>query len=183
VLRLSIREEEVQATTVSAARTDLEALGTAYRPALVAFFVRRVHSTVEAEDLTQEVFMRLADADLDTIERPEAYLFTVAANLIRDRSRRQRVQTNIKNEYAQQPGLGVEFLDPHRVAEGHDMLRELYAALAELPERTRRIFILYRIENVEKKTIAAGLGISENAIEKHIRRAMGFLIERLGARS
>lgn len=127
--------------------------------------------------------MRLADADLDTIERPEAYLFTIAANLVRDRSRRQRVQTNIKAEYAQQPGLGVEFLDPHRVAEGHDMLRELYAALAELPERTRRIFILYRIENVEKKTIAAGLGISENAIEKHIRRAMGFLIERLGARS
>lgn len=182
VLRLSIREEEAQATTVNANRADLDALNTAYRPALVSFFVRRVHSTSEAEDLTQEVFMRLADADLNTIERPEAYLFTVASNLIRDRSRRQRVQTNIKNEYAQQPGLGVEFLDPHRVAEGQDMLRELYAALAELPERTRRIFILYRIENVEKKTIAAGLGISENAIEKHIRRAMGFLIERLGAR-
>lgn len=63
------------------------------------------------------------------------------------------------------------------------MLRELYAGLAELPERTRRIFILYRIENVEKKTIAAQFGITENAIEKQVRKAMGFLIERLGRRS
>jgi RNA polymerase sigma-70 factor (ECF subfamily) len=168
---------------VNARRTDLNALNTAYRPALVSYFVRRVHSSADAEDLTQEVFMRLADADLDTIERPEAYLFSVAANLLRDRSRRGRVQFNIKEEYGQQPGLGVEFLDPHRVAEGHDMLRELYAGLAELPERTRRIFILYRIENVEKKTIAAQFGVTENAIEKQVRKAMGFLIERLGRRS
>lgn len=162
---------------------DLEALNTAYRPALVSFFARRVRSTVEAEDLTQEVLMRLAGADPGALERPEAYLFSMATNLLRDRSRRRRVQTNIRMEYARQPGLGVEFLDPHCVAEGQEMLRELYAALGELPERTRRIFILYRIENVAKKTIADHFGITENAIEKHVRRAMGFLIERLGRRA
>nr|WP_256203273.1 sigma-70 family RNA polymerase sigma factor [Sphingopyxis sp. YR583] len=167
---------------MSEARTKLDALGTAYRPALMAFFVRRVRSTAEAEDMTQEIFMRLADADLDQIERPESYLFRMAANLVRDRARRDRVQTGIKDEYAQLPGIGIEFLDPHRVAEGHDMLRALDAGLAELPERTRHIFILYRIENVSKKVIADQFGITDSAIEKHVRRAMRYLIERLGRR-
>lgn len=124
--------------------------------------------------------MRLADADLDGIERPEAYLFTMAANLLRDRARRERTRTGVREEYEAQPELGIDFLDPHRVAEGHDMLRSLYAALGELSETRRRIFILYRIENVSKKTIAAEFGITESAIEKHIRKAMGFLIDRLG---
>lgn len=127
--------------------------------------------------------MRLAGADLETITKPEAFLFTVAANLLRDRSRRERVRTNLKQEYAAQPELGLDLLDPHRVAEGQDMLRALYAALAELPEKTRRIFILYRIENVAKKTIAEEFGITEWAIEKQVGRAMGFLIDRLGRRS
>jgi RNA polymerase sigma factor (sigma-70 family) len=179
-LRLCCREEEVQATAVSEARAKLEVLGTAFRPALVAFFVRRVRSTAEAEDMTQEIFMRLADADLDKIERPEAYLFTMASNLIRDRARRDRVQTGIKEDFAQQPGLGIEYLDPHRVAEGHEMLRSLEAGLAELPERTRHIFILYRVENVALKTIASQFGITVSAVEKHVRRAMRYLVERLG---
>ena len=165
---------------MSEARAKLEALGTAFRPALVAFFVRRVRSTAEAEDMTQEIFMRLADADLDKIERPESYLFTMASNLIRDRVRRDRVQTGIKEDYAQQPGLGIEYLDPHRVAEGQEMLRVLEVALAELPERTRHIFILYRVENVALKTIAAQFGITVSAVEKQVRRAMRYLVERLG---
>lgn len=172
-------EEEVRAAIVKASRADLDALNTAYRPALVSFFARRVHSTAEAEDLTQEIFMRLAGADLASIDRPEAYLFTMASNLVRDRARRERVRTSVKEEIEQQPEIGIDLLDPHRVAEGQDMLRGLYAALGELPERTRRIFILYRIENVAKKTIADQFGITESAVEKQVRRAMGFLIDRL----
>lgn len=67
-------------------RADLDALSTAYRPALVSFFVRRVRSLAEAEDMTQELFMRLAGADLNSIEMPERYLFRMATNLVRDRA-------------------------------------------------------------------------------------------------
>lgn len=174
----------MQVSIVTAERAELDALNTAYRPALVSYFARRVRSTVEAEDLTQEVFMRLAGADLDniSISKREAYVFTVASNLLRDRARRERVRSNIRQEIEQQPELGVELLDPHRVAEGQDMLKSLYGALGELPERTRRIFILFRMENVARKTIAAQFGITESAVDKQVSRAMGFLIERLGGR-
>jgi RNA polymerase sigma factor (sigma-70 family) len=180
VLRQSNREEEAEATTGKANRAQLDAINTAYRPALVSFFARRIRSAVEAEDLTQEVFMRLAGADLETVEKPEAYLFSIASNLLRDRARRQRVRDGIRNEMKQMPDLGIELLDPHRVAEGQDMLKALYAALDELPEKMRRIFILYRIENVAKKTIAAQFGLGESSIDKYVGRAMGLLIDRLG---
>lgn len=182
-LRLSMRTEEVQASIVNIGRTEMKAINTAYRPALVSYFARRIHSTVEAEDLTQEVLMRLAGADLKSIENPEAYLFSIASNLLRDRARRERVRSNIRQEISQSPELGIEMLDPHRVAEGQDMLDSMYAALAELPEKTRRIFVLYRIENVSRKTIADQFGLCESSIDKHVSRAMGYLIDRLGGRS
>ena len=178
-----MRTEEVQASIVDTGRTEMKAINTAYRPALVSYFARRIHSTVEAEDLTQEVLMRLAGADLKSIENPEAYLFSIASNLLRDRARRERVRSNIRQEIAQSPELGVEMLDPHRVAEGQDMLDTMYLALAELPEKTRRIFVLYRIENVSRKTIADQFGLCESSIDKHVSRAMGYLIDRLGGRS
>lgn len=160
-------------------RADLDALSTAYRPALVSFFVRRVRSLAEAEDMTQELFMRLAGANLDTIEMPERYLFRMATNLVRDRALYERRQYHLKEDYGRQPGFGIELIDPQRLAEGQEMLKELKAALGELPERTRDIFILYRIENVALKTIAAQFGISVSAVEKHVRRGMRYLIARL----
>ena len=160
-------------------RADLDALSTAYRPALVSFFVRRVRSLAEAEDMTQELFMRLAGANLDAIEMPERYLFRMATNLVRDRALYERRQYHLKEDYGRQPGFGIELIDPQRLAEGQEMLKELKAALGELPERTRDIFILYRIENVALKTIAAQFGISVSAVEKHVRRGMRYLIARL----
>lgn len=163
-----------------AANDELETINRAYRPVLVRYFLRRTRSHAEAEDLTQEVFVRLAHTDLAMVQTREAYIFQTAANLLRDRARRERVRADYREEMGNAPDLGVEQLDPHRIAEAHDMLRALYAGLAELPERTRRIFTLYRIENVAKKTIAASFGITESAVEKQVTRAMAFLVDRLG---
>jgi RNA polymerase sigma factor (sigma-70 family) len=169
----------VQAAIVNEDPPQLDAFSTAYRPLLLAFFARRVRSWAEAEDLTQEIFMRLAETDLGRIVKPEAYLYTMASNLVRDRARREHYRLAVKDDYANQPGAGIEFLDPHRLAEGQELLRELDAALEALPERTRRIFVLYRIENLPMKTIASELGISLSAVEKNVRRGLAYLVERL----
>jgi RNA polymerase sigma factor (sigma-70 family) len=167
----------------AAANDELETLNRAYRPVLIRYFLRRTNNHAEAEDLTQELFIRLAGTDMSVVRTREAYIFQTAANLLRDRARREKVRADYRDELGYAPDLGVEWLDPHRVAEAHDMLLALYAGLAELPEKTRRIFTLYRIENVAKKTIAASFGISESAVEKQVTRAMGFLIDRLGGRT
>lgn len=52
-------------------------------------------------------------------------------------------------------------------------------ALEQLPERTRTIFLLHRIEGRKYREIAETIGISQSAVEKHIARAALFLAERM----
>lgn len=65
----------------------LRRLSERYRQPLTAYFQRRVRSRNEAEDLTQEVFLRLVRRlDVEAIDNPEAFVFQSAVNLLRDRS-------------------------------------------------------------------------------------------------
>ena len=151
-----------------------------YRPALMAFFLRRVHNPADAEDLTQEVFIRIAAQSDSAMRSADAYIFQTAANLVRDRVRRQKVRDEFVAGQRTVEGAGVETLDPYRVAARREALAALNAGLAELPERTRRIFLLFRYENLSQRTIAEGFGISVSAVEKHIYRAMAALMSRVG---
>ena len=166
--------------TVGFDQPELEELNRTFRPVLIRYFQRRTRSLDEAQDLAQEVFIRLAGTNVSEINTREAYIFNIAANLLRDKLRRERVRSHYQVDAAQAEDFGLDLLDPHRVAAGHEMLEALYAGLAELPEKTRRIFTLYRIENVSKKTIAAEFGIGESAVEKQVTRAMALLIDKLG---
>ena len=152
-----------------------------YRPALMAFFLRRVHDYAVAEDMTQEVFIRIADADHAAMRRADAYIFQVAANLLRDRSRRERVRDDYAAGLRAQDPL-VETIDPHRVAADREALALLRQGLEELPERSRRIFLLFRFEQIDQRTIAEAFGISVSAVEKHIHRAMARLSAKIGHR-
>ncbi|MEJ2411128.1 MAG: sigma-70 family RNA polymerase sigma factor [Novosphingobium sp.] len=153
-----------------------------YRPVLIAFFLRRTHNYAEAEDLAQEVFVRIANKERATIERSDAYLFQVAANLLRDRSRREQVRTDYAARLRQSDEFGIDPLDPHRIAAGRESLALLTSALDELPERTRQIFMLFRYERIDQRTIAESFGISVSAVEKHVYRAMAKLINTIGDR-
>lgn len=146
----------------------------------MSFFLRRVRDHAEAEDLTQEVFARLLGGGGDTVARsPDAYVFQVAANLLTDRARRARVRADYRERIGAVEGLGVETLDPHRIATGRFALAALAVGLQDLPERTRTIFTLYRIENMSLDTIAEGFGISKSAVKQHVTKAMAFLMIRM----
>ena len=159
---------------------DLERLHRTYRPALVRYFSRQTGNPAEAEDLAQEVFVRLARSSRSTAGSAEAYLFRVATNLLRDRARREKVRGDYRASVGVAEGLHIDSLDPHRIASGRDAVRSVHAWIAELPERTRRIFILYRLENLDRKDIADRLGLSRSSVDKHIVKAMGLLIDRIG---
>jgi RNA polymerase sigma-70 factor (ECF subfamily) len=154
------------------AAANTHALSQRFRPALIAFFLRRIRNHSEAEDLTQEVLLRVAQhgASIDA-SRPDAYVFQIAANLLRDRGRRHQVRA------AYQAGLGateatwVEERDPDRVLQGKESLATVLAALRQLPERTRTVFVLFRLENMKQREIADMLGISVRTVEQHVVRA------------
>ncbi|WP_343889513.1 RNA polymerase sigma factor [Sphingomonas oligophenolica] len=149
-----------------------------WRPALLSFFLKRVHDHAEAEDLTQETFARIFGAAGTETGLHSGYIFQVAANLLRDRARRSKVRTDYREMIGALQGQGIDWLDPEKIAADRDALSLLVAGLAELPERTRTIFVLYRIENIDKRFIAESFAISRSAVEKHVARAMMHLMAR-----
>jgi RNA polymerase sigma-70 factor (ECF subfamily) len=157
-----------------------EQLNRRFRPALMAFFLRRLGHHAEAEDLTQEVFVRLASVDTGHMDSSEAYIFRMAANLLRDRSRREKVRFDYRATAQADEQANLDLLDPSRVAAGRQSLEGLAAALRELPEDTRTMFVLYRLEHLDRRDIAAAFETSPSTVDRHLARAMAHLARRMG---
>ncbi len=145
----------------------------------MAYFLRRLKNHAEAEDLTQEVFLKLADTDIAHVESPEGYIFRMAGNLLRDRARRLKVRADSAFSVWGLEGGGVETLDPSRFAADRESLAALVAGLKELPEPTRSIFVLYRLENADRQAVGQAYGMSRSQIDRHIAKALTYLTSRV----
>ncbi len=172
---------------------DAVQLAARFRRPLMSFFLRRLHDREEAEDLTQEVFLRiLGRGDSVPVENPEIYIFRIAANLLRDRAR--KALTHHQAEHASLDSSAVEFADAGRLASGlvddcgpervllsQESLTEAMRVLDELGPRTRDIYMLFRIEKIKQRDIAALYGLTVSAVAKHIAKAGVHLSRRLGS--
>lgn len=157
-------------------------LSVRYGQAVRRFFSRRLRDDADVEDLTQEVFARLLKrAEIGDIANIEGYLFHTAANLLRERARRQarrpadEAAAADDTEFA---AAGEEF-SPERILLGREAYARMVEALQELPERTRTIFVLNRFEELSGAQIARRLGVSVSTVEKDMMRAVAHLKARL----
>ena len=155
--------------------TGLKSTFLSTRPALLRFLRARLRDEAAAEDLLQELWIKLESTPGGPVAQPEAYLFRMANNLALDlrrgegrRMRRDEAWTDL-----QTGGDGER--DDRPSAETVLLARERLAAmdrtLDALPERTSRAFRMCRISGLPQKQIAADLGISVSAVEKHLQRA------------
>jgi RNA polymerase sigma factor (sigma-70 family) len=157
---------------------ELDGLDAQFRTPLMRFFLRRIGNRAEAEDLTQEVFARLLKARVSTeMSDVQAYVFQIASNLLRDHHRfvtRGRSEPYPSVDLSMIEEVAQEFAD-HRNAENTLIHREtldaVLACLGELGERTRNVFILFRLEGMKHREIATLYGISQSTVEKHVMRA------------
>jgi len=164
-----------------------DALDKQYRAPLMAFFVRRVFDHAEAEDLTQEVFIRIARHPHKQNEKNAyGYVFMIAANLLKDWGRHRTVrQANRHRSLSQIPeNVGVprplvEEFTPERVLSGRENLKCIESVLLAMSERRREIFVLSRLENMNHRDIAVRFGISVSAVEKHVMKAIAAIAERV----
>ncbi len=171
-------------------KTRKDELDARFRASLLAYFQRRTGSRADAEDLTQETFARLVGSDtFETADEARAFVFRVASNLLRDRARANTRLHSFRTmpidaiaETALEPRL-VEGIDPERVFIAKENLTQVLERLNELGERTRNVFILFRLEGRKQKDIAAIYGISVSAVEKHIMTATLHLAKRFGPHS
>ena len=154
-----------------------ERLDARFRGPLMSFFLRRTGNRQDAEDLTQEVFLRILRRGEEPPEgHAELFVFKVAANLLKDRARQAGARrkadhfTLEADDAPLSPAL-IEDLGPERVILSQEALAAALAALEALGERTRDIFVLYRLEKMKQREIAALYGISVSSVEKYVARA------------
>lgn len=160
----------------------LSELNLRFRTPLNRYFQRRSIDAAEAEDLTQEVFLRIARREEGlTRDNIEAFIFTIAGNLLRDRRRRQDVrgvQISLDEDRSINHVALTEVIDPSRVLTARDDLKRALDALGELPQRTQDIFILQRVEGMTNRQIAETISVSVSAVEKHMSRALAHMARR-----
>lgn len=125
----------------------------------------------DAEDLLQELWLKV-DADIDvSIVEPASYLFRMAHNLMLDRLRARHRRVTREQAYHQDDDDLDRTPDPVRTLVARERLSEVVATLAALGPRTDEIFRLYRIEGIAQRDIADRFDISLSAVEKHLQKA------------
>lgn len=145
--------------------------------ALLNFLRQRLPSIEIASDLAQETFARVLAAEQNTtIENPRAFLFRTAKNLCADyyRSAGTQLQNQMMDINDIEHPAPFEAC-PDSQFDRAQKLSRLSAAVAKLPTRCREVFILHKLEGYSHAEIADRFGISRNAVEKHIIKAMLYL--------
>lgn len=160
-------------------RETLQALNDKFRGTLLRHFQRRYSRSSEIEDMVQEVFVRLLRrGGVATLENLQAYVFETASSVLKDRLRKQRTHHDSDHEpFDPEVHITADF-SPEDVLLNRERLAHASAALLELPERTRVIFVLRRLEGMRFQDISARLGISVSAVEKHMQRAITHMVRR-----
>ena len=154
----------------------LKSLFLASRPALLRFLRARGATAEEAEDLVQDLCVKLDGQPIGSVAEPRAYLYRMADNLLLDRRRASLRRARREEQWA---GSGTFFgnspVDGSVAADdaliSQEQLHFVSEALTTLPKRTVEIFRRFRIEGERQRQIAADLGISVSAVEKHLQRA------------
>jgi RNA polymerase sigma-70 factor (ECF subfamily) len=139
---------------------------------LVNRLARKTGCVELAREIANETFVRLlklAPAKLKSIDQPEAYLWRVSTNLVRDWGR-ARVLRERGSSLAQP--APEQMLDQVAVLESRDTLRRLELAMKKLKPKTRDIFMAHRIEGLSYAEIAARTNLSVKGVEKQMSKAI-----------
>lgn len=143
------------------------------RDALIRFLTKRTGSATLAEDMAQEVWLRVATTNAPVrVDHPRSYLFRIASNLAHDHSRRiaQGIEVEIAPETfatVADPAPSPEVILLHK-----SELARFIRATEALTPRCREVFLLAKVHELTYAEIAARLGISKNTVMVHISTAL-----------
>ena len=164
-----------------------------HKTAIYNFVLRQVRTRSAAEDLTQDVFVRVVQnaSDFKHEARFTTWAYAIARNLCIDHLRKMslRRHPSLDQTTASDPGdgptLGERIADSRpgtaadRAAIGAEMGERMTAAVESLPAEQREVFLLREIGNVPFKEIAEITGVPENTVKSRMRYALERLQEAL----
>ena len=159
------------------------------RSRLRNFIRRRVPDPSDAEDIVQEVFYELVEANrlLMPIDHVTGWLFRVARNRITDLFRRKRAETFSDAAVEDEDGELLQIEDllpspdagPEALYVRNVLFDELEFALGELPDEQREVFVAHELDGRSFKELSAESGVNVNTLLSRKRYAVLHLRERL----
>ncbi len=153
----------------------LGALFLANRPMLLRMLVARLGRREEAEDVLQDMWMKIAQLParpaVEPIAQPVGYLYRTAINLAADRRiAAVRSQARDSGWLEVQPAAdAMPGADRQLIA--RDMVHRVELVIAAMPPRMQLALRLFRLEECSQRDIAARLGITVSGVEKLLKRA------------
>jgi RNA polymerase sigma-70 factor (ECF subfamily) len=146
-----------------------------YSAALHRYLVRRLPRAQDADDLSQEVFMRLLRLEeAQLVRQPQNYLYGIAANVVREYLMRSELEhqrmaydSELLDKEAEQPFE----LPPDELADRIDATRRLHAALAKLSPMHRAVVLCLKREGMSYEETARATGLTYWTVEKYYFQA------------
>lgn len=152
-------------------------------PKIYAFALSYLKNASDAEELLQEVFLKLWEvrSSLDSSKNIRSFLFKICINLIYDFIRRKNIeQVYLDYSGRNSPSSGNNTW--HEVIY-NDMLSNLQQLIAKMPEQRQRIFRLSKEDGLSNEEIADQLSLSRRTVENQLYRAISFLKEKINTGS
>jgi RNA polymerase sigma-70 factor (ECF subfamily) len=144
-------------------------------PSLANYFLRRVAHRWDAQDLVQEVYLRLlrhGQADAGEVRNPEAYLFTVAANLVKEHAQ-MRSRAPVSSEGLEEVIERLSTPCDAAVNIDRELRRQrLSALIGRLSPKCRAVLVLHYRDDFSYKQIGEQLSISPNMVKKYIVKGL-----------
>ncbi|MGZ3297922.1 MAG: RNA polymerase sigma factor [Asticcacaulis sp.] len=156
------------------------------RALLLRYVAGACRDPAMAEDIIQDLYVRLSGLKAEpAVDNPTAYLFRMANNIYLNRLRALKSERSRDHAWQQ---TSFETLGGDAVADepgpeariaGRQQVARLKAAIDALPERSREIFRLHKLDGLTQTQVASRLGLSISAVEKHLSAALKILTARL----
>lgn len=140
---------------------------------LCSFLTLRLRCPETARDLAHESFIRYMGQRGDAvIANPRALLYRIAGNLAIDHYRANKAHAGYHVELDDCMELPCGKPGPEQIIAARQMMERLRCAIEALPPKCRSIFMRHKFDGVPHAEIAAECGITRNAVEKHLVRAL-----------
>jgi RNA polymerase sigma factor (sigma-70 family) len=146
-----------------------------YSSELHRYLARRIARPEDADDLAQEVFLRLMRVEKpERVRKPVAYLFSVASHLIREfklRSGREHEHLTYDSEAVEQAGETLSGGSNDEPAHRLNLERQLARGLMRLPPTHRTVLLLVKRDGMSHEEAAKAAGLSVHTVERYVIEA------------